>query len=460
MGIVFKDPKLKKQILRLFVPFFLQELVVVLTTLMSNLVLNLWQCGKAVTTGIAFAFQIFFLYNIIEASVCYIANLFMSQHYGRGAIDDVQRDYYVLLKIALAIGVIFFILVLAIPDKLLFFADAQSQIYGAEYLRWFSPIFLLVGPLMINYTMMKNTRLEKFCTISSIITFALVLTFESVSICTLDEAHYGLALEFAAGSMVLARLIEFIFVFVVIEKKCVVKFKFKDFIKPDIEHLKSIAYYGTPVVIAKISWGIGFLFITIFTSLYLTNDITTAHSLMINYENIVSCMSNTVASVLAVLIGRELGANRIQKAKDHASDFSRFLFLMSFVEMAFLIIFLPIVMFTTAPDTLQAAGDYVWKVFLIQLIVMIPRSYNSAYINGLFNAGGDTLYIMLVDGLCAWVTVVPLCYIGLHFNWDPLIIYALLQFEEIFKFPVNVIRYKQKKWAFNITKKKGIVFNE
>ncbi|MCQ2787274.1 MAG: hypothetical protein MJ199_02615, partial [Bacilli bacterium] len=460
-SLIFKDKRLKKQFINLFIPFFFLELVVVLTTLMSNLILNLWHCEESVTTGIAFAFQIFFLFNNIEVGVIFVANLFISQHYGRGDIEEVQKDYYILLRIALAVGLIFFVLVLAIPEQLLFFDnDPVSKTYAAEYLRWFSPIFLLTGPLMINYTLMKNTHLEKISTITSFSTFALLLTIESTLIFTVATAHQEWALEIAAGSMVITRFIEFIFVFIVIKKKCVVKFKIKDFFKFDIPRFKNIVYYGAPVLIGKISWSCGFLFITIFTSLNLTKSITTAHSLMINYDNIVGCMSNATAYVIAVIIGRELGANRTQKAKNHATEISKLLFYMGIIEMAFFIIFLPIVMFTTAPETLEVAGDFLWKVFLIRLIIMIPRSYNCGYVNGLFSIGGDTLYIMLSDGLTAWLTIVPLAYIGLNFNWDPLLIYALIQCEEIFKFPINVWRYKQKKWAFNVTKKKGIVFNE
>ena len=173
--VIFKDPRLKKQMAKLFVPFLLQELVVVLTTLMSNLVLKWWGCDLKVSTALSNAAQVFFLYNIIAASFCYIGNLFMSQHYGRGAIDDVQKDYYVLMKMAIIHGIIFFVLVLTIPDYLLFFVENPDiKNYAVEYLRWFSPVFLLIAPSMINYTMMKNVRLEKFCTFSSIITFTIV----------------------------------------------------------------------------------------------------------------------------------------------------------------------------------------------------------------------------------------------------------------------------------------------
>ncbi|MCQ2792386.1 MAG: hypothetical protein MJ208_02555 [Bacilli bacterium] len=446
---------------KLFVPFFIQEIILVLITLMSNLLLNLWHCCPAVTTGIAFASQIFLFFQNIEGGICFFASLFIAQHYGRGAIDDVQRDYYVLLKISLGIGFIFFVLVLAIPEQLLFFANnAESRMYAAEYLRWFSPMFLIIGPLMISYVMMKNTHLERICLFSSLGSLALVLIVEASSIFSLDPSHYNIVLKLAASSMVISRAVELVFVIIFIQKKCVVKFKLKELFKPDLTRFKSIAYYGTPIVIGKISWGVGVLFITVFTSLNLSGSITTAHSLMINYDNIVSCMSNAIAAVVGVLIGRELGANRIQKAKDHAADISRFLFYMGIVEMAFFILFLPIVMFTTAPDTLKEAGGFLWKVFVIRLIIMIPRSYNASYLNGFFSSGGDTTYIMLVEGICAWVTIVPLAYIGLHLNWDPLLIYALIQCEEIFKFPVNIWRYKQKKWAHNITQKSGIVFNE
>lgn len=457
-SIIFKDPRLKSQIFHLLIPFLLQELVVILTTLMSNLVLKWWGCEEPVIVGISNAFQVFFLYNAIAAGVCYVGNLFMSQHYGRGAIDEVQKDYYVLLKVAFVLGIIFFILVLAIPQYLLFFAEEASKGYAIEYLRWFSPIFLLISPTMINYVMMKNMRLAKYCTISSIVTFTLVLTFESISIFSLDPAHYSWALELAACSMAFGRICEFIFLFVIINRKCLVKFKFKEFIKNDPERFKIMARYGAPVVISKASWGMGFVMISIISN-SIGGDILVAHGYMSTYQNIVTCLSNALGSTVAVLIGRELGANRLRKAEDHGSDITRLLLLMGFIEMATFMLFLPIAMFTT-PGMSDEVRSLLVKVFLIQMAMFLPRSYNATFINGFFNAGGDTIYIMLVDGITAWATIVPLGYIGLHLNWDPLVIYSLIQLEELFKFPINVLRYRKKKWVNNITKKKGIVFNE
>lgn len=469
MSLIFKDPRLKKQMARLFVPFLLQELVVILTTLMSNLVLNIWGCGAAITTGIANAFQIFFLYNAIAGSICYVASLFMSQHYGRGAIDEVEKDYHTIIKAEIALGIIFFILVLAIPEQLFFFIDTstaegiEAKRCAVEYIRWFSPIFLLISPTMLNYTLMKNVRLEKFCTLSSIITFTLVLTFESASIFSLDPSHFGWALECAALSMVVARLGEFIFLFIVINKKGVVKFKFKELIKIDSQRFKAMARYGIPVVVSKISWGIGFIFVTIFSNNF--NAIPSAvglfeaHSIMFTYQNIISCLSNATAAVVAVTIGRELGANRLRKAKEHGDEIMRLLLVMGIIEMAFFMLFLPIAIVSTPGMTDQARG-FLWKVFLIQCIAMIPRSYNAACSNGFFNVGGDTLYVMLIDGITAWVTIVPLGYIGLHLNWSPLLVYALIELEEVFKCPFNIWRHRTGKWVKNITNKKGIVFNE
>lgn len=464
MRLVFKDPRLKKQMFKMFVPFLLQELVITLTTLMSNLILNAWGCDPKVMLGITNAFQVFFVYNVIASGICYVANLFMSQHYGRGAIDEVQIDYYVLLKVSFVLGIIFFILALAIPQYLLWFStDLEALNYGAEYLRWFSPVFLLIAPSMINYALMKNMRLEKFCTISSIITFVMILAIESSIILSLDEAHYSWALEGAALSMVVGRIVEFLFLFIVINKKCIVKFKFKECFKIYFDRFKSMVYYGSPMVVSKFSWAMGFVMVTIiankFVNIAAANGLFEAHSVMITYQNIVSCMSNAMASVVAVVIGRELGANRMRKAKDHGTDISRLAMFMGIIQIAAFMLFLPIAIVAT-PNLSPKAYDYLWKVFLIQCIAIIPRLYNSYYINGLFNAGGDTLFILLVDGITAWATIVPLGYIGINFNWNPLLVYALIQLEENFKVPFVIWRYKTKKWVFNITKKKGIVFNE
>ena len=151
------------------------------------------------------------------------------------------------------------------------------------------------------------------------------LTLESSLIFTVGTAHEAWALEIAASSMVIARICEVIFLFVIINKKCLVKFKFKEFIKSDSQRFKMMARYGAPVVISKASWGMGFVMISIISN-SIGGDILVAHGYMATYQNIVACLCNALGSTVAVLIGRELGANRLRKAEDHASDISRLLF--------------------------------------------------------------------------------------------------------------------------------------
>lgn len=456
---VIKDKNLKHQLFSLIIPFVIQELVVVLTTVLNTILLGASGENGSTIAAISFAFQIYFFFNTVVLSMVFAGALFVSQHYGAKQLDEVQKDYHLLLKLAVFASLIFTIICLIIPDKLIsIFAAGNIDCInaGKNYLKIFSISFIPTSISMVNYLLIKNVKLQKIGSASSFQTFFLTLLFDSIFLFGCKNTPIGGAVG-GASAIVIARGVELITTTLIIKLKSPVKFSFNSLKEFDIKRLKSFFRYGAPMMIGKISWSLGFLFVTIFISNIVSPDINAivlANQLMLTGENLAMCINTGISGAIGVIIGRELGANNLEQASKYGDDLTLFIFLTSLFNMAIFLILLPIVPYVNHGAVDELTKDYLWKFFLIQSVMFIPRAYNAAYENGIFNAGGEQVHVALVDGIPWWVSILPLAAIGIWQKWDPLVIFTILQLEELVKCPFNVIKYKKKTWVKDIVKQR------
>ncbi|MCQ2795690.1 MAG: polysaccharide biosynthesis C-terminal domain-containing protein [Bacilli bacterium] len=460
MNLVFKDKGLRKQVFSLAIPFFLQEAILVLTSFLTALMFNptIPVEKSAILNGVGTAGNVYFLFNITVGALVFIGNLFISQHYGKGRYDEVEKDFYLSLKIVAVLSVIFFVLSMAIPSQILsIFIPGQEEaiMYGTKYLRIFAISLLFNGFSLIYYCFMKNTGLEKLATTNSLITLSLLALLNGIFIFGVDMGLQGIAL-----SIVIARCVEMILNIVFVQTKGKIKVNPKNFFKRS-HRFKEFFKRGGPLTLAKLSWATGFLMISVVLGQLVKNltdagvanadAITTANILLSNAINIVMSVPNCVAPTVSVIVGRQLGANKLEQAKDSSKQILRFTAVLTIFAVCATMLSYPIIYATHS----NVSGDidvsnYLLYFTIIVAVITIPRGFNGPIENGILNVGGDNLYVSILDAT-TWVIPVGLGFIGVNCGWHPVAVFAVLQLEEVIKCPINFWRYKTNKWVKNIT---------
>ena len=82
---------------------------------------------------------------------------------------------------------------------------------------------------------------------------------------------------------------------------------------------------------------------------------------------------------------------------------------------------------------------------------ILGRSINSTLIGGIFSAGGDTKFGFICDTLTMWAFIVPVGFItAFVLDWPVMVVYFLLNLDEIIKLPAVFIHYRKYKWVKNI----------
>lgn len=95
------------------------------------------------------------------------------------------------------------------------------------------------------------------------------------------------------------------------------------------------------------------------------------------------------------------------------------------------------------PDTLSLMA----QVLIIFAIGLTFRFINIINIVGIFRAGGDTRYAMILELGILWTVGVLGAFIAVRFFNAPLLVVAMIvQFEEVVKVIIGMFRVKSKKW--------------
>jgi len=84
---------------------------------------------------------------------------------------------------------------------------------------------------------------------------------------------------------------------------------------------------------------------------------------------------------------------------------------------------------------------------------IIGRVINTITINGVFTAGGDTLFDFYSLAVTMWGIAIPLAVLGAFvFHWPVLLVYACTCLDEVGKIPWVMIRFRKYKWVRNLTR--------
>ena len=152
-----------------------------------------------------------------------------------------------------------------------------------------------------------------------------------------------------------------------------------------------------------------------------------------------------IAMATVVILGNEMGANNLKKAKQYGSYSYIMTFLVGVIASMLIMIFrLPFVSLYNVSD--NVINDV--KVCLFVFAVYFPlKAVAAVNIVGILRSGGDTLACLFLDLSSVWLIGVPMAFLGgLYFKFPIYIVYAMVLSSEIYKVVGGYIRYRQGNW--------------
>ena len=443
-----------KELFSLAIPIGMQNLLVALIGASDALMLG--RLTQDAVSAVSLANQIAFIMSLFSGAVVGGGGALIAQYWGKGDWTMVKNLFCMLIKWAFGISFVFFALAMFAPELLMriYTPDAALIKIGASYLRAVGLSYLFTGVTQCYYLIMKLEGKAPKSVLISVVTlitdvvldFFLIYGFAGVP---------KLGANGSAYSTVVVELVALIW--------CIAESHCGESIRPDLQGFqwfsiditKDLFKIALPMLGSSLAWGFGFSMHSLIMG-HLGSDATAAASIASVAQELITCVCKGISVGAGIMVGKLLGQNLFDKAKEYGKKFCHISIWAGIVHMALLCILGPIVAeFFVLSET---AKHYLVIMLVFSAFYVFAYSINTVIVCGIFPAGGDAGYDALSVFFASWCFALPLALLGTFvFHWPVIVVYILMCADEIVKIPWLYPRYKKYLWLNNLTREESSV---
>ena len=155
------------------------------------------------------------------------------------------------------------------------------------------------------------------------------------------------------------------------------------------------------------------------------------------------------------MVGNILGTGDLEAAKECSKKLIRASLFFGVIAGLILLAITPLAIRFSGSLTNQAR-EYLKYMLLISAYYVVGKSLNGVLIEGTFCAGGDTKFGFYCDLINLWFVIIPIASLFAFILHAPvMIVYFILNLDEIDKIPVEWFHYKKYKWLNNLTQNRS-----
>ena len=437
---------LRKEIVRLALPIALQQFMTALVGACDAIMLG--KLSQDAMSAVSLATQVTFVFNLFMFAFMAGENMFVAQYYGKVDYTGISQVFSLVTKICGCIAVVFLAGTLFFPEQLMRILTNEETliVLGSEYLRVIGISYVFSGIAQIFLAIMKNCGAVNMSTLINGVMVILNIALNAVFIFGLS-GFPKMGIKGAALATVLATVVQFLWsVGYVLCRIRAVKFSLRSCEK---KLFGRFWQKTVPLLINNLAWGIGFSMYSVIMG-HLGTDAVAANGIANISKNLVVCFCLGLGNAGSIIVGNRLGADRLQEAKEVGETLTKTAIIAGIVSGLVLIALSPFI--TKMVDLTPTARGYLQKMLLISSYYIAGKSVNCMTIGGIFAAGGDSKFGMLCDSVTLWCIIVPLgCICAFILKLPVMVVYFVLNLDEIIKLPVVYKHYKKYKWIKNLT---------
>ena len=437
---------LRKEIVRLALPIALQQFMTALVGACDAIMLG--KLSQDAMSAVSLATQVTFVFNLFMFAFMAGENMFVAQYYGKGDYTGISQVFSLVTKICGCIAVVFLAGTLFFPEQLMRILTNEETliVLGSEYLRMIGISYVFSGIAQTFLAIMKNCGAVNMSTLINGVMVILNIALNAVFIFGLS-GFPKMGIKGAALATVLATVVQFLWsVGYVLCRIRAVKFSLRSCEK---KLFGRFWQKTVPLLINNLAWGIGFSMYSVIMG-HLGTDAVAANGIANISKNLVVCFCLGLGNAGSIIVGNRLGADRLQEAKEVGETLTKTAIIAGIVSGLVLIALSPFI--TKMVDLTPTARGYLQKMLLICSYYIAGKSVNCMTIGGIFAAGGDSKFGMLCDSVTLWCIIVPLgCICAFILKLPVMVVYFVLNLDEIIKLPVVYKHYKKYKWIKNLT---------
>ena len=410
-------------------PIAIQNLMTALVSASDAFMLGF--VSQTSLSAVSLATQIQFVHNLFMLALTIGATTLAAQYWGKGDTDSVEEILAIVLKISMAVSVVFLI---------------QA---GIPYLRIVSVSYLFMGFSQIYLCIMKNSGRTAKSTIYGSVAVVINIGFNVIFIFGL-AGFPAMGIAGAALATTVSRALELLLTIYENMHRSLVCVRLKYIRNSSKKLKKDFWHYTTPVLGNELVWGCGFTMFSVIMG-HLGSDAVAANSVANILKNIIACVCNGIGIGAGIIVGNELGKGEMERATEYGNRLFKLAVFAGAVSGLILLAVSPVLRIFTGSLSAQA-HSYLKNMMYICTYYMIGKSVNATVIAGVFCAGGDTKFGLKCDAVTMWVILIPIGMITAFVLKLPImVVYFIISMDEIIKLPAVYRHYKKYNWVRNLT---------
>ncbi len=446
---IFHDRQFNRRLAGLTIPITLQSLMLALVAAADAVMLG--AANQNDMAAVSLATQIQFVQNTILWAIVSGIGVMGVQYWGKGDREVTGKIFGIGIRHATAVSVCFWAGCFFFPEQLMriFAHDPELVRIGAEYLKIASWSYLLTGFSQCYLGIMKVSGHVPRSAIISTGAVVLNILLNGIFIFGLFGIP-AMGVRGAALATVAARVAELLWCVGSSLEKDFVRLRLRDVIERNRLLNRDFLRYTLPILGAWLLWGTGF---TAYTAImgHLGPDAAAANSIAAVVRDLLCSLCNGCSGAAGIIIGNELGAGRLEQGRKYGDRLMVISFMIGAVCAAAVLATIPAVSrFMVLSET---ARTYMIEMFLVLSVYMVGRCVCTVVINGIFSAGGDTLFDFYSLIVCMWGIALPCAFSGaFYFHLPVWAVYACTCLDEVGKVPWVILHHRQYRWVRNITR--------
>ena len=445
-----------RNVCSLALPILFQNLITTSLGMIDTFMVG--SLGEAPLAAVAQANIPVFIIQLVIFGLQSGSSVLISQYWGRGDTDAINRVMGIGFYLAGAISAIFAIIMSCFPsalmglltnnEELIPLAAGYARIVGVSYL--FNSI---TGIYTGAHRSMENPKLGLYIYAASMLTN----TFLNWVFIFGNLGAPRLEVEGAALATLISRIVEFSIM--VVYARCNRRFRLRLrlCLRPDRALVEKFFRFATPVVINETLWGLGTsMYKVIMGHMEDSTHILAARAIAGNVEDISLVAVFAIAGTAAIVVGREIGAGRRATVYEVAAALNTMAFLCGGLIGAALVVsahtWLPAIVYPLFHLTPTSAS--IATLILTFTGVLMPlRSFDSTNTVGVLRGGGDSRAAAIIDVSAMWLVAIPLAAIfALVLRWEIVWVYVAITIEQLVKFTLGFSRFRSRAWINDITR--------
>ncbi|MBR2288879.1 MAG: MATE family efflux transporter [Clostridia bacterium] len=445
----FGDRDFFRELIRLALPIAAQSFMLSAVGVADTLMLG--GLEQNAMSAVSLATRLSFIQNMILSSVVVALVALGAQYWGKRDTSAMSRLFSIALRLNAITSLVFFLACFFFPSTLMlaFTDDAELIRLASEYLRVASWSYLITGISQCYMGLLKIS--EHASDTAAISTTAVLANIGLNAVFIFGLLGFDrMGVRGAALATLVARIIELIWSVALSFGKRHLKPNLRELLRRDAALTQDFYRCMLPILGASLLWGVGFTAYSAFMG-HIDQDAPAANSVAASVIELVCCACNGLASGGGILVGNALGAGDLKKGKTYGIRLLRLSVPCGILTSLVMLGITPLVLSIVRLN--NTALTYLRGMMLVMSVYTIGRVMNSIIINGIFVAGGDTLFDVYSLAVAMWGIALPLAALGTFvFHWPVWLVYACTCLDEVGKIPWVLLHFRRYIWVKDLTR--------